>query len=326
MNGTGPALGDAACAEQPVVIVLPLPRRTLVPWWLRIAIKLVLARLPVPQRLWRRIGIFRHGCLAADVAVRGAGFRVHYANYTGRSDVPLGNMVEIGPGDSLGMALWGAAYGARASWLIDIGRFAIDDPAHYRAVCTEIARQGRQPPELPENADNGDVLRATNAAYRTDGIAALAALPDNSIDLVLSQAVLEHIPRPDMAAVMRETYRVLRPGGVGSHIVDLQDHLGGALNNLRLPAAVWEHPRFARSGFYTNRLRCREICGLAQAAGFSVSIAQYVRWPAVPTSRRLLGAAFRDLPEEELSIAGFTLVLHKPGAETGDKPCRAAPC
>ena len=32
-----------------------------VPWWGKLGIKLVLARLPVSHALWDRIGLFRHG-------------------------------------------------------------------------------------------------------------------------------------------------------------------------------------------------------------------------------------------------------------------------
>ena len=39
-----------------------------------------------------------------------------------------------------------------------------------------------------------------------------AAFPDGTFDVVFSNAVLEHVPSP--GAVLRETWRVLRPGGV----------------------------------------------------------------------------------------------------------------
>jgi hypothetical protein len=35
--------------------------RRALPWWARMAAKIVLARLPVPYPAWRRLSLFRHG-------------------------------------------------------------------------------------------------------------------------------------------------------------------------------------------------------------------------------------------------------------------------
>jgi SAM-dependent methyltransferase len=46
----------------------------------------------------------------------------------------------------------------------------------------------------------------------------------NSIDLVLSNSVLEHIPREDMPNLMKEIYFVQKPGGYFLHAVDFSSH------------------------------------------------------------------------------------------------------
>ena len=64
----------SAASAFPVVIepastvMLGLRRRRIaqLPWWLKIILKMILSRLPLPYRLWRRIGVFRLGCLADD--------------------------------------------------------------------------------------------------------------------------------------------------------------------------------------------------------------------------------------------------------------------
>ena len=61
----------------------------------------------------------------------------------------------------------------------------------------------------------------------------LAHLPTNSVDFCLSNAVLEHVPKRDLALVAAELFRVLNRNGICVHRVDLKDHLGGGLNNLR---------------------------------------------------------------------------------------------
>jgi len=283
-----------------------------VPWWLRIAGKLVLSRLPVPYAWWRWIGLFRHGRLAGDVERRSNGFAFHVGNYRQRDGAMPRSVVEIGPGDSVGTALFAKAAGAERIWLVDSGRFAVDDPGHYRAALARIAALGGTPPPLSAPGGLDAVLAATGAVYRTDGIAALGDIADSSVDLVFSHAVLEHLPRAQFDRFLHESLRILRPGGVCSHTIDLQDHLGGALNHLRFSRHFWEHPAISRSGFYTNRLRYSEICTRARVRGFDVTVQRLSRWKRPPTPRRVLAAEFRALSDDELAVAGFTMVLIKP--------------
>jgi len=286
------------------------------PWWLRIIAKMILARLPLPYRWWRRLGLFRHGDLAGDVERRALAFALHHGNYRRLAGAPLRGFVEIGPGDSLGLALFAKAAGAETIWLVDAGDFAVDDPAHYRATLARIAASGLVPPvvAVPERADA--VLAATGAVYATDGIAALGRLGDATIDLVMSNAALEHLPRAEFDEFLRQHFRILRPGGIGSHTIDLQDHLGGGLDHLRFAERFWEYQAVARSGFYTNRLRQSEICARARDCGFVVTAAPALRWPRPPLPRRALAREFRDLPDDELCIAGFILILQKPTDST----------
>jgi SAM-dependent methyltransferase len=302
-KGSPPASETVAAVEQ------PRPRSL---WWLRIAIKLALSRLPVPHRWWRHLGVFRHGCLADDIERRSNGFLTHRDIYRGLTAIPLRDVVELGPGDSVATALYARGFGVERIRLVDAGRFAVDDPAHYRAALERLSALGGTPPILAEPATLDAVLAACDAAYLTDGIDALANIPGNSVDLLFSTAVLEHIHRADFDRLLGEIFRVLRPGGVSSHLVDLRDHLGGGLNNLRFSRRLWEHPVMATSGFYTNRLRFTEICRAAMAHNLRVSVPRLGRWAALPTPRHSLAAEFRVFSDDELAIAWFTLVLQKP--------------
>ena len=108
---------------------------------------------------------------------------------------------------------------------------------------------------------------------------------------------------------MRELRRVLKPSGIASHRVDLQDHLNGALNNLRFSEGLWESGFFAGSGFYTNRIQYSEMLGLLEQAGFAVESLGCRRWERLPTPRARMDSRFRDLPEEELRVRGFDVLL-----------------
>jgi SAM-dependent methyltransferase len=65
-------------------------------------------------------------------------------------------------------------------------------------------------------------------------------MPDASFDLVYSNQVLEHVPRPWEAG--RQIMRVLRPGGVGIHT-------SCAFNPRHGPPQFEDYFRFLRPGF-----------------------------------------------------------------------------
>ena len=110
---------------------------------------------------------------------------------------------------------------------------------------------------------------------------------------------------------MKECERVLTPDGVASHRVDLKDHLGGSLNNLRFSERVWESDFFVQSGFYTNRIRFSNMIALFDEAGFIVDTSETRRWDQLPLNKNALSDDFSSLPENELIVSGFDILLRK---------------
>lgn len=98
----------------------------------------------------------------------------------------------------------------------------------------------------------------------------MKSITDKSVDLVFSQAVLEHLRLEQLNSIIKETYRILKPGGCASHRINLKDHLGGGLDNLRFSKRTWESNFIATSGVYTNRLRASEITGIFREVGFEI--------------------------------------------------------
>jgi SAM-dependent methyltransferase len=218
-------------------------------------------------------------------------------------------MLELGPGDSIfgGMAAW--ALGGQRVILVDAGAHAPIEVASCQAMATYLASQGLPAPMIPASADALEVLGACGIEYLTAGLQSLRDLPSASVDFVFSQAVLEHIRRAEFAPTMRELRRVLRPEGRCSHVVDLEDHLAGGLNNLRFRPDLWESPWMANSGFYTNRLRHCEVVRILSECGFTVQSIELQHWPALPIDRGALHEAFRAFDDDELRIRGFCVVL-----------------
>jgi hypothetical protein len=153
------------------------------------------------------------------------------------------------------------------------------------------------------------ILAACGATYETSGLTSLRVMPDKSVDFVWSHTVLQHIRRMEFLETMRELRRVVRDDGISSHWVDLQDCLGGALSNLRFRESVWESPLMAGSGFYTNRIRYSEMLRLFREARFETEVVHLTRWDRLPTPRSKLWECFRDLPEEDLCVRCFHVIL-----------------
>jgi len=269
-----------------------------------------LSRVPVNYGLWRRLGIFRHGEMHRAAYALGV-FREHFA----RARIPVGRSfvaLELGPGDSLASAIIAAAHGAAHTYLVDVGRFATTDLLAYRRLCGYLRGQGLQAPDLDTVHDIESLLRVCRASYRIRGLDSLREIPAESVDFIWSNAVLEHVRRGAFADIIHETRRIVRRGGTCSHQIDLQDHLGGALNNLRIPSRWWEAEWMARSGFYTNRLRMSDMLHTFEVAGFKVDFLTASRWEALPTPLPALSREFSNYEVHDLLVKSFAVTLSSP--------------
>jgi SAM-dependent methyltransferase len=298
--------------------------REMTPWWAKLGAKLVLSRLPVPYRVWKQLGLFEHGRIDSPTACLN-NFETHLALAGFLSpDVGVVNrsllreareedkgftVLELGPGDSLGTALIAAALGAEHCYLADNGDYASRDVNSYKEMARHLVEQGYEFPSLKEIQSVDEILSVCNATYLTNGLASLRELPPDSVDFIFSNAVLEHVRRHELPELLGQTRRVLKPDGLCSHRIDLQDHLGGALNNLRFSEQVWESSLMAKSGFYTNRLRFSEMLAAFGEAGFAVEIGRTLRWTSPPTPRHKLEKRFQSVSEDDLLVYGFDAIL-----------------
>lgn len=285
--------------------------RQFIPWWTRLAAKLLLSRLPANYGFWHRLGFFSHGAMDdPDYAHRV--FRSHFdrSPFLRKSGGYVG--LELGPGDSVMSAVVARSYGAAEWHLVDAGAYATPDPNPYYRMAEHLRTLGLPSPNVSAASDLSSILTACNASYGTAGLASLRALRSESVDFILSQAVLEHVRRAEFLDTMCELHRVLRPEGICSHRIDLKDHLGGGLNNLRFNEALWERDWMgARSGFYTNRIRFSEMCALFEKAGFAVEVIAVSRWNRLPINRAELAMPYRELDNDELRVREFDVLLRK---------------
>merc|ERR1712060_860990 len=104
------------------------------------------------------------------------------------------------------------------------------------------------------------------------GLEELDGIPDSSVDISYSLAVLEHISNLD--ACLAALARVMRVGGVSCHQIDMRNHLNFdqpwdfLLDDKAFYDAINSRPPEERHPFFGNRIRLGEFMDSAKRHGF----------------------------------------------------------
>ena len=143
----------------------------------------------------------------------------------------------------------------------------------------EYANRPQFKPRLAALLDGPDtldhVLSTAHIRYLAPTDARALPLPSGAIDIYFSSTVLEHIPPKTIQELFAEGRRVLSPGGLFVHFVDLSDHFAHSdarisrVNFLRFTEAEWSHLAGNRY-MYQNRLRLPELRELLQQQGLRI--------------------------------------------------------
>jgi len=290
-----------------------LPRKKLkryFPWWSKILIKIVLSRLPFSYQFWgQKIGLFQHGNMSNPEYAWNV-FNLHYSRAS--SYLPDEFVIcELGPGDSLATAMIAPCFGAIKIYLVDVDNFATKNILFYNKLADFLISKKLDGFIFTSDFSLNELLKKNNACYLTNGLYSLQDIPDKSVDFVFSHAVLEHIRLENFFKIIKETFRILKVRGIASHKIDLKDHLGGSLNNLRFSKQVWESKLFSSSGFYTNRLRASEIANFIKQTSFEIVFQKENCWEKIPISPHKLHIEFSHLLECDLLTSGIEFVLRK---------------
>jgi SAM-dependent methyltransferase len=222
-------------------------------------------------------------------------------------------VLELGPGRTpeicMGLVLAGAdrAVGLDvASQIRDYWR----DPARWRALRSTL--EGQVPLHAVRNHPLDDVAAEALAERVSFGVydGHRVPLPEASVDIVLSKSTLEHVRRRDVRPLLRDLARVVKPGGVMVHVIDLRDHMwingddvaGDWLDGLRYPEPLFR-AMFSNRSTMINRLRSADWRRAFRDAGFEVRAWDERRYPLPEGFRaEALSRPFRHLTEAELGI------------------------
>ena len=258
--------------------------------------------------------IARDVAYALDVGRHTLGWLSEFGDLRGKV------VLEIGPGINFGPILFLSCHGIIP---IVADRFlapwdAEYHPEFYRNLRVELRRHHPELDLRPFDA----ILEA--GTYPRDVLSRIEvgiesiSLPSNSVDIVVSNAVLEHVV--DHAQAFSQLYRITKPGGSGVHQVDFRYHksFDRPLEHLLFSQSDFERTSgaFRESGTY---LRHFDMANLFRASGFEVRDFCPNDWASpeylqdiVPRLRTARKSRYRTTSKKELRILGGLFIVRKP--------------
>jgi SAM-dependent methyltransferase len=228
-------------------------------------------------------------------------------------------VLELGPGRTCevlaAFLLAGAGSGVAVDTRLRVGATCAS-PERLRAVASSL----REDQEFL--ASVGSSIEDVNTRYEElvaeappisfdeyDG--ANIPLEDDSVDLIVSKSVLEHVDLRVVPSLLRELRRVLTRGGTMVHAIDLRDHMHIDDDEEWLDALTYSETTFRRMfsnrPVSINRLRAPEWEHLFAESDFQLVAKQEERLP-LPLARVQLDPRWRSLDERALSVAQICVV------------------
>lgn len=247
-------------------------------------------------------------------------------------------VAELGPGDSIGIGLAALLSGAEKYYALDVVRYT--DLRSNIAIFDELIELFSRKTPIPEDdefplanpkisdyafpahlLDDASLSKALDASRiaeirasieKADSGSSMIAyqvpwneqsvIHENSIDMIYSQAVLEHVD--DLAGVYRDMRRWLKPDGVMSHQIDFKCHGKADTWNghWTYSDAAWKVV-VGRQPYLLNREPRSTHVRQLESNGFKLLMEKAVTSESA-LNRRSLARRFRDLSDEDLTTSG----------------------
>lgn len=255
-------------------------------------------------------------------------------------------VAELGPGDSIGIGLAALISGCEKYYALDVVEHASSD--YNAAILEELLELFRDKADIPGEdefprvkpyLDNYDFPRdildekLLDCSLRPERIDEIrkaigntesensliqykvpwdgdAVIESETIDLVYSQAVLEHVDALENAYDCMYTW--VKPGGMLSHQIDLKSH-GTAENwdgHWAYPDLVWKIIR-GRRPFLINREPCSTHRAFLSQAGFKVLYERSYELDSTLQKHRL-PEKFMKMTAKDFRTAGVFVQARKP--------------
>lgn len=256
-------------------------------------------------------------------------------------------VAELGPGDSLGIGVAALLSGCERYFAFDLVEFA--NQKRNLQVFSELIRLFQERAPIPDEAEfpkvkpvlssyafPSDILdenrleqalakprleRIRRSLEEINGVDSLVqyrapwqrtnALESNSVDMIFSQAVLEHID--DLGGTYEAMRAWLKPTGFVSHQIDFKCH-GTATEwngHFRYGDFMWRIIR-GRRPYLLNRAPHSTHVGALAKHGYEIVCNQTIRAPS-RLQRHELAPKFRGLSEDDLTTSGAFIQATRAG-------------
>ena len=243
-------------------------------------------------------------------------------------------VLEIGPGNSLGVGLAALLTGVRQYLAYD--RNALLHPPTNPQLLTEIAQLYQRKADFAESGSGLLYTAFPHPLFSAERLACFlspqwrqqlvdalehrneliryyndpAAVAARSVDYLFSHSVLEHVD--DLAAMYASMWQWLKPGGLMTHSIDFSSH--GSSNHWNghwtVPDWLWRLMKGKRR-YFLNRVPLAQHQALLARQGFELKGVHSLTRASLLT-RADLAPRFRDLPEADLTTSSAFLVARKP--------------
>lgn len=266
------------------------------------------------------------------------------AGFTGKID----RIIELGPGDSLGIGLAAILSGVNHYHALDAKVFS--DSTRTMAIFDQLINLFEQRAPIPDETEfplvlprlsnyefphsimnenilgkalsweRLDAIREAVMTMSSNGVVTVnytapwdqtVSIQSESADMILSQAVMEHVM--DIESVYSMAFRWLRPGGIMSHTIDFKCHSSTRDWNghWSVSDTLWKIIVGNRP-FMINRLPHSSHIASLERLGFKV--VTDLRYENAPIHRQHLAPRFKQLSDCDLKTSEAFIQAIKPSA------------
>jgi SAM-dependent methyltransferase len=269
------------------------------------------------------------------------------AHQNGMRKMPL-TVAELGPGDSLGIGIAALLSGIESYYAFDVVNYIrseqnlkiLDEMLSLFESRSPVPDEVEFPHLFPRISDysfpcnilGNDRLAKSLSPARVNAVRSALKKPapgsdqmccisysvpwdagsvlrEDSVDFILSQAVLEHVDDPGNA--YSSMYRWLKPGGYISHEIDFKSH--GTTRDWnghwRYSDALWRVV-CGRREYFLNREPLSSHLLFAESAGFELKFLSKVHAP-MQGPRARFAPRFAQLDDDDLTTSSAYMLLYK---------------